>query len=116
MMIPVACSARNVDFSECVSPGVCPGGSPDALPHTHPTMSGWIVADAGAADATIAARLTTRVARNFFTPRNSLLVHAYEASPPRPPAGCADDAGKRTDHHHGANGAPQSSSRPVAVV
>src|SRR5947209_20383580 len=95
MMIPVACSARNVDWSECVSPGVCPGGSPDALPHTQPTMSGWIVADAGAADAAtaaVAARLTTVVTSNFFTPRNSLLVHAYEASPPRPPPGCADDA------------------------
>jgi hypothetical protein len=41
---PVAWTARSVDWSACVSPGVCPGGFPDALPQTQPTMIGWIVA------------------------------------------------------------------------
>jgi hypothetical protein len=43
---PVACRARKVDWSEWFSPGVCPGGSPEAFPHHQPTVSGWIVADA----------------------------------------------------------------------
>jgi hypothetical protein len=40
----VVWSVRNVDRSECVVPGVWPGGSPEALPLTQPTAMGWIVA------------------------------------------------------------------------
>src|SRR5215203_483151 len=43
---PVACKARNVDWSAWFSPGDCPGGSPEAFLQTHPTISGWMVASA----------------------------------------------------------------------
>ena len=42
---PVATSARSVDWSAWVSPGVCPGGLPEAA-QTQPSMIGWIVAEA----------------------------------------------------------------------
>ena len=62
---PVACRARSVDLSEWVRPGVCPGGSPDAAPHTHPSVIGWIVAEAVevVARATAQDSITSRTIR-----------------------------------------------------
>jgi hypothetical protein len=62
---PVDWIALNVDWSECCSPGVWPGGFPEAFPHTQPTMIGWIAACALDADSrpatTIAPATKTRL-------------------------------------------------------
>jgi hypothetical protein len=62
--IPVAWRARNVDWSECVWPGVCPDGSPLAFPHTQPTISGWIVAEPELVNAAAAQTAATN-AKSF---------------------------------------------------
>ena len=64
--MPVDWIARSVDWSECVIPGVWPGGSPLAFPQNHPTMSGWIVAAAAAQLPSIRARTTTNMRLTRF--------------------------------------------------
>src|SRR5215207_3416834 len=70
VMTPVATSARNVDWSAWLPPGVCPGGLPEAAPQTQPSMIGWIVAEA--ADALLrksaAATNIARTKRLMVTP------------------------------------------------
>src|SRR5829696_2251091 len=67
---PVASSARSVDCSAWVRPGVCPGGLPEAAPQTQPSMIGWIVAEAADAPLSMSAAAINiaRTKRLMVTP------------------------------------------------
>src|SRR5215211_9060617 len=67
---PVASSARSVDCSAWVRPGVCPGGLPEAAPQTQPSMIGWIVAEAAGAPLRMSAAAINiaRTKRLMVTP------------------------------------------------